>query len=120
MMQQRFPFRVTLRLAKAIAVCGDRLPFHHKQIGVWHFCGWVYFNCNKAWRSRDQRLGLLHRRFKGCGLAGLYVKQRMLKNQMLCPVFFQSARNISMPLSVSGCLTRDFKTAGAVSYTHLT
>ena len=32
--------------------------------------------------------------------------------RMLWPVFFQSARNVSRPLSVSGCLTRLFRIAG--------
>ena len=117
LMQQFFPLRIPIRLSKANGVILKLFPLDKKQITSSLLQTGTNLQFLKSGRCRNQRQRLLQRRLIGYRLLKPHIENGLLKNHAIdCPVFFQSAKNCSIPLSVNGCLTKLFKTAaGAVA-----
>ena len=92
-------------------------PFHQQEITAVPFQAGPDLKPDKPLRCRYERQRLFQRRFIIRRFIGCDIKNGVFEDQrIVCPVFFQSARNISMPLSVKGCFASALRTAaGAVT-----
>lgn len=116
LVEQLPPFPVAIRFPKANNMVLQTTPSYEKQITTLPFQAGTNFQSQKTLGRGNQGKGLLQTLFIFTSPVRSHFKQGVLEDQFAAqidwPVFFQSAVNISIPLSVSGCLARARKTAG--------
>ena len=117
MMKKRPPLRITVRLAEPGIVVREAAPADEEQVASRALDARPHLEPKKSVARGNQRQRLVKGSLESCRLARPDLENRVLEDhdqEIVWPVFFQSARKFSRPLSVSGCRARLWSTAGGI------